>query len=176
MNLGDYDGALADCNKSISLDDTSPLPYYNRGYYYMNKGNAAKAIADWNKAMELQPSFQTELVPLVKRLGGTPKVKKATTSSAASSSDLINPSQLLVGTWEGGRHRTQYFPDGTFVTDPHLVPNPPKGQWHLEGDKLIQYFPEAGVTVKLVIVSVTKQDLVTRDEQGRAYQSKRLGK
>jgi tetratricopeptide (TPR) repeat protein len=176
MNLGDYDGALADCNKSISLDDTSPLPYYNRGYYYMNKGNAAKAIADWNKAMELQPSFQTELVPLVKRLGGTPKVKKATTSSAASSSDLINPSQLLVGTWEGGRHRTQYFPDGTFVTDPHLVPNPPKGQWHLEGDKLIQDIPEAGVTVKLVIVSVTKQDLVTRDEQGRAYQSKRLGK
>ena len=35
---------------------------------------------------------------------------------------------------------------------------------------------KAGVTVKLVIVSVTKQDLVTRDEQGRAYQSKRLGK
>jgi tetratricopeptide (TPR) repeat protein len=177
MNLGDYDGALADCNKSISLDETSALPYYNRGYYYMNKGNAAKAIADWNKAMEVQPTLQTELAPLVKRLGGTPNVKKATTTNtASSSSDLVNPSQLLVGTWEGGRHRTQYFPDGTFVTDPHLVPNPPKGQWHLDGDKLIQYFPEAGVTVKLVIVSVTKQDLVTRDEQGRAYQSKRLGK
>ena len=79
MNLGDYDGALADCNKSIALDPTSPLPYYNRGYYYVNKGNPTKAVADWNKAMELNPALQNELAPLIRRLGGTPKVKKAAT-------------------------------------------------------------------------------------------------
>jgi hypothetical protein len=34
---------------------------------------------------------------------------------------LVNASERLVGTWQGDRHQTQYFADGTFVTDPDLV-------------------------------------------------------
>lgn len=72
LHLPDLDGALADCNISIALDPSSPLPYYNRGFVYASKGEASKAIADWEKAMQMQPAFRAELEPRVRKLGGSP--------------------------------------------------------------------------------------------------------
>ena len=175
IRLRDLDGALADCNKSIAFNPSSSLPYYTRGYVYAYKGEASKAIADWDKAMQMQPAFRAELEPLVRKLGGR-RQGRATGESIAGSqvTDSVNPAQRLVGTWQGGRHRMQYFADGTFVTDPHLVPNPPRGQWRVEGDRLIEYAPPSGITIKLNIVSVTDRDLVTRDDEGHTYRSTRI--
>ena len=103
-----------------------------------------------------------------------PDRKSAAPNAAPQWTDLVNPSQKLVGTWQGVRHRKQYFADGTFVTDPHLVPNPPRAQWRIEGDRLIEYLPEAGVTITSRIVSITNRELVTTDDQGHTYREKRI--
>ena len=175
MQKRDFDGALADCNKSIALDPNSPLPYYNRGYAYMNKGKAAKAIADFNKAIQMQPSYRAELEPLIRRLGGSGQTKSSAPANAAPQmTDLVNPSQRLIGTWQGTRHRKQYFADGTFVTDPHLVPNAPRMQWRIEGDRLTEYYPEASTTIIVRIVSMTNRELVTTDDQGHTFRSRRI--
>ena len=175
LRLNDFNGGLADCNKSIALDPNSPLPYYNRGYVYMNKGSPAKAVADWTKAMQMQPSMRTELEPLVQRLRGTSQGgNSAAPNAAPQMTDLVNPSQKLIGTWQGGRHRKQYFADGTFVTDPHLVPNPPRLRWRIEGDRLTEYYPEAPTTIIVRIVSMTNRELVTTDDQGHTFRSRRI--
>ena len=64
----DFDGAMVDCNKSIALDPASPLPFYNRGYVFSNQGNYKRAIADWEKAIQMQPSFRAELEPQIARI------------------------------------------------------------------------------------------------------------
>jgi tetratricopeptide (TPR) repeat protein len=176
MQKRDFDGALADCNKSIALNPNSPLPYYNRGYAYMNKSQAGKAIADFNKAIQLQPSYRTELEPLIQRLrssGGQTK-PGAGSKAAPQMSDLVNPAQKIVGTWQGTRHRQQYFADGTFVTDPHLVPNAPRMRWQIEGDRLTEFYPEARTTITVRIVSMTNRELVTTDDQGHTFRAKRI--
>ena len=173
LRLRQFDSALADCNKSIELNSASPLPYYNRGYAYMNKGLAKKAIADWTKAIQMQPSYRAELEPLMQRLGGSAQAKQGTTS-APQMSDLVNPAQKIVGTWQGARHRKQYFSDGTFVTDPHLVPNPPRTQWRVEGDRLSEYYPGAGTNITVRILSISNRELVTTDDQGHTFRAKRI--
>jgi len=70
IRLRGFDGALAHCNKSIALNPSSPLPYYIRGYVCAHKGDASKAIAHWDKAMQMEPVFRAELEPLVRKLGG----------------------------------------------------------------------------------------------------------
>lgn len=175
MQKRDFDGALADCNKSIALDPNWALPYYNRGYAHMNKGKSAKAIADWTKAMQMQPSMRAELEPLVQKLRGTSQSgKNAVPNAGAQMTDLVNPSQKLIGTWQGPRHRKQYFADGTFVIDPHLVPNPPRMQWRIEGDRLTEYYPEGPTTITVRIVSMTNRQLITTDDQGHTLPSKRI--
>jgi hypothetical protein len=41
-------------------------------------------------------------------------------SSAAPGPHSDDLSSRVVGQWQGGRHRTQYLADGTFVVDPDL--------------------------------------------------------
>jgi ABC-type antimicrobial peptide transport system permease subunit len=49
------------------------LAYYNRGYAHVNLGNSSRALADWKKAVQLQPSFGAELNPKIAQLeGGRP--------------------------------------------------------------------------------------------------------
>lgn len=176
LRQGNYKGALADCNKSIALDSNSALPYYNRGFVYVNTGNPAGALSDWKKAVAMQPSFAAELNPKIAQLeaqGVRPKQKKPPQSSTGPGPgdwvDLTNAPQKMIGSWKGGRHVTQYFADGTFVTDPHLVPNPPRGQWQVQGDRLVQYYPQAGTTTTHNILSISGQELVLRDPQGNTF-------
>jgi tetratricopeptide (TPR) repeat protein len=55
---GNYQGALADYNKAISLDPKSAKSYNNRGTLKHEKLNDVQgALADYNKAISLNPKF-----------------------------------------------------------------------------------------------------------------------
>jgi hypothetical protein len=47
-------------------------------------------------------------------------------------------SQLLVGTWKGPRHDTQYRADGTWVLDPPDDGDNTRGKWRIEHGRLIE--------------------------------------
>ena len=46
-------------------------------------------------------------------------------------------SRLLVGTWHGHRHDTQYRADGTWVMDPPDEGDNSRGKWRIEHGRLI---------------------------------------
>ena len=46
--------------------------------------------------------------------------------------------QLLIGTWQGPRHQTQYLPDGTWVLDPPDEGDNTRGKWRIEHGRLIE--------------------------------------
>ena len=47
-------------------------------------------------------------------------------------------SRLLVGTWQGPRHETQYRADGTWVLDPTDEGDNTRGKWRIEHGRLIE--------------------------------------
>src|SRR3954447_6520937 len=47
-------------------------------------------------------------------------------------------SQLLVGTWKGPRHETQYRADGTWILDPPDDGDNTRGKWRIEHGRLIE--------------------------------------
>ena len=47
-------------------------------------------------------------------------------------------SRLLVGTWHGHRHETQYRADGTWLLDPPDEGDNTHGKWRLEHGRLIE--------------------------------------
>ncbi len=47
-------------------------------------------------------------------------------------------SRLLVGTWHGHRHETQYRADGTWVLDPPDEGDNTRGKWRIEHGRLIE--------------------------------------
>jgi tetratricopeptide (TPR) repeat protein len=55
--LGQYDLAIADCNKAIELDSRLAIAYNNRAKAYYYKGQNDLAIRDYNKAIELDPEL-----------------------------------------------------------------------------------------------------------------------
>jgi tetratricopeptide (TPR) repeat protein len=52
---GDYDGALADCNKAIEMQPQSDIAFERRGTVWREKGEGARAMADFDKAVQLNP-------------------------------------------------------------------------------------------------------------------------
>ncbi len=167
----DYKGALADCNKSISLDPSSGLPYYNRGFAYYNLGNASSALSDWKKAVAKQPSFGAELNPKIAQLEAqgaqarpAPPPPPTSTNSAPGPGDwvdLTNAAQKMVGTWTCQGTRTHFAADGTFVSNPY------RGQWQVQGDRLVQYFPQTNQTLTNQLLSISSKSFVLRTPDGR---------
>ena len=46
--------------------------------------------------------------------------------------------QLLVGTWQGPRHETEYRADGTWFLDPPDENDNTRGKWRIEHGRLIE--------------------------------------
>ena len=53
------DRALADFDQAIKLDPRNPLPFYNRGLAYRDKGDTQHAIEDYDTALKLDPDDET---------------------------------------------------------------------------------------------------------------------
>ncbi len=90
--------------------------------------------------------------------------------------EAVSRSRQIVGTWQGGRHRKQYFADGTFVIDPQLARQQPRGHWDVQGDRLIEYAPGSGTVETHRIISLGNRELVLADDQGRPHRKTRIGK
>jgi hypothetical protein len=52
--------------------------------------------------------------------------------------DDANLARLLVGTWQGPRHDTEYRSDGTWIMDPPDEGDNSRGKWRIEHGKLIE--------------------------------------
>jgi Tfp pilus assembly protein PilF len=59
----DWKGVVTDSNTAMSLKPNSALPYYNRGFAYSHLNNNAQAMADWEKAIQIEPGYRAELEP-----------------------------------------------------------------------------------------------------------------
>jgi tetratricopeptide (TPR) repeat protein len=59
---------IADYDRAIELDPNDAQSYNNRGQAHLSKGHREQAIADFRKALELQPGLRDSLEGL-KRLG-----------------------------------------------------------------------------------------------------------
>lgn len=58
--LKDYPRAIEDCTKAVQFDSPRLVDAYNnRGEAYRKSGNFTQAIADYNKALELNPNYVT---------------------------------------------------------------------------------------------------------------------
>src|ERR1700753_3954947 len=54
--LGDLDGSIADDTMAIRLAPKLGLYYGNRAISYSEKGDAARALADFNRDVEIEPT------------------------------------------------------------------------------------------------------------------------
>ncbi len=121
------------------------------------------------------PALATQ--PPSQKPGASPPGRPHTASKTASQqTDLVRPSRQIVGTWQGARHRTQYFADGTFVVDPQLARRQPRGHWDIQGDRLVEYAPGSGAMETHRIISLGNRELVLADDQGRPHRKTRVSK
>jgi hypothetical protein len=59
-------------------------------------------------------------------------------SIALALPDDATLSRLLVGTWHGHRHDTEYRADGTWIMDPPDEGDNSRGKWRIEHGRLIE--------------------------------------
>lgn len=57
FDIGDCKRAIDDYSQSLRLDPLNARAFNNRGYTYMRKQEYAKALADFNKAIEISPDY-----------------------------------------------------------------------------------------------------------------------
>jgi tetratricopeptide (TPR) repeat protein len=56
MTKGDYDRAIQDYDRAVSLDPKNFLAFNNRGFAYGGKGNFDRAIQDYDQAISRNPN------------------------------------------------------------------------------------------------------------------------
>ena len=75
-------------------------------------------------------------------------------------------SRLLVGTWHGYRHDTQYRADGTWIMDPPDEGDNSRGKWRIEHGRLITIWRFSGEssdsTAVEEIIELTKRIFKSR--------------
>lgn len=89
----DYKGAINDCNKYISSDTTNETAYILRGEFYFNLGKNIKALADVNKALEINNKLEKGL--LLKSSINSKLMRLHESMSALNSLIDINPNNSL---------------------------------------------------------------------------------
>jgi tetratricopeptide (TPR) repeat protein len=57
--MGDWNGAVTDYAKSISLDKASPNPYFNRGIILYEMGKYLESLNDFNQVITLSPDAES---------------------------------------------------------------------------------------------------------------------
>jgi hypothetical protein len=164
-------------NQLVRITSTDPKKTSDAGAPASSGGaRSASAHTPPNQTSTPSPSATKTAQPSTP-IQKVPADRQANVSGGAVTgsgpADLVNPAQRLVGTWQGPQHRTQFFADGTYVTDPHLVPNPPRFKWRVAGDELVKYSPQTGITI-FKITSRTDRELVVRDEKGETYHIMRI--
>jgi tetratricopeptide (TPR) repeat protein len=71
VKLKDFDPALADLQRADELKPNTPFTIYSIGEVYENKGDRARAEAQYRKALALTPRNQT-VIDGLKRVGAEP--------------------------------------------------------------------------------------------------------
>jgi hypothetical protein len=79
---------------------------------------------------------------------------------------LTNAAQKMVGTWKSGPYRTRFSADGTFVHNSQRRKKADRGNWRVQGDRVVQSFSGGG-TVTNQILSISGNSLVVRSEDGQ---------
>jgi tetratricopeptide (TPR) repeat protein len=69
---GDYDHAIADFSKSISIDSKYIRAFYNRGLAWEKKGKLDEALTDFRYFADLDPSFP-DVHKAIERASGAKK-------------------------------------------------------------------------------------------------------
>ena len=64
---GDYDGAIADQSRAIAIDAKDARAYTYRGRAKQHKGDFDGALDDYRNAVDLNPTLQSTLTPLIER-------------------------------------------------------------------------------------------------------------
>ena len=55
--IGDYDGAIEDCSRSIAINSGSAKAYNNRGFARLFTGEFKAAVRDFNQALAINPRY-----------------------------------------------------------------------------------------------------------------------
>ena len=84
-------------------------------------------------------------------------------------------SRLLVGTWHGHRHDTQYRADGTWIMDPPDEGDNSRGKWRIEHGRLITTWrfndESSDSTAVEEIIELTekvfKSDIISQEGPGK---------
>ena len=84
-------------------------------------------------------------------------------------------SRLLVGTWHGHRHDTQYRADGTWIMDPPDEGDNSRGKWRVEHARLITTWrfssePSDSTAVEEIIEltkSIFKSRIISQEGPGK---------
>jgi TonB family protein len=71
--MKDYDQAISDCSAAIRLTPRTATAYAHRGYAYEMKKDLKNAVADYNKALEIDPQNQIARTNLARVQG--PSIK-----------------------------------------------------------------------------------------------------
>jgi TonB family protein len=71
--MKDYDQAISDCSAAIRLTPRTATAYAHRGYAYEMKKDIKNAVADYNKALEIDPQNQIARTNLARVQGGNIK-------------------------------------------------------------------------------------------------------
>jgi tetratricopeptide (TPR) repeat protein len=71
-----YDQAINDCSAAIRLNDRGSMAYNHRGYAYEMKKDVRNAIADFKKAVDIDPQNNVARENLQRVQNSDPKLKK----------------------------------------------------------------------------------------------------
>jgi hypothetical protein len=71
-------------------------------------------------------------------IGGSLVVAFLVPVVASALPDDATLSKLLIGTWQGPRHQTQYRADGTWILDPPDEGDNTRGKWRIEHGRVIE--------------------------------------